>query len=369
VRLSRRFVRVTTLCLVLVNLGGLALAVHVLRQDLAHARSTIAELEQQSATRRDEVARLERRLGQVDEGLEAARRLEAAARARLMEEVEARAKGDAAKFGQELGGLEQRVLALREAAQEHARLLEQARGRADAARRVRELLAPTARVNALQEVGSGTVVWSRSTGDRARSYVLTAWHIVQEDAAGAAAIDVDLWGDGRTQRTERARIVAKDATLDLALLEVDGKEVHPAPARLPSLASLDGLEVFSPVHAVGCPLGYPPMPTSGELTSRDKALDGRRYWMVNAPTIFGNSGGGIYAAGSHELIGVLSRISAYKHMIDVAVPHMGLVTPMADVYAWLDKVGYGFVYRDRLAEPARAEVTTSLPASAPSGPR
>jgi hypothetical protein len=141
---------------------------------------------------------------------------------------------------------------------------------------------------------------------------------------------------------------------------------------------METLRIFTPIYAIGCPLGYPPLPTSGELTSRDKVLDGNHYWMVNAPTIFGNSGGGIYTAHTHELIGVLSRISAYKNMIDVAVPHMGLVTPIHRVYDWLDRTSYAFVYTDRLAEAtlsAQATQTTapregaSLPAStAPEAP-
>ena len=81
--------------------------------------------------------------------------------------------------------------------------------------------------------------------------------------------------------------------------------------------------------------------------------------MINAPTIFGNSGGGIYHASSRTLIGVLSRISAYKNMIDVAVPHMGLVTAMDVVYDWLSTTRYAFVYKDRLREPRTVRASTS----------
>jgi hypothetical protein len=99
------------------------------------------------------------------------------------------------------------------------------------------------------------------------------------------------------------------------------------------------------------------MPTSGEVTSKEKELDGLSYWMVNAPTIFGNSGGGIYAAESRQLIGVLSRISAYKNLIDVAVPHMGIVTPINQVYDWLDTTEFAYVHKDgieSLPEPLPA---------------
>src|SRR5690606_13756983 len=176
--------------------------------------------------------------------------------------------------------------------------------------RSRALMGPTVRINATHEVGSGTVLWSRFVGPgRARSYVLTAWHILQEEAEGAF-FEVDLYEDGQPLRTERGRLVAHDAKLDLALVEVDSRQPHRFLANLPARQDMGELRVFTPIYAIGCPLGYPPLPTSGELTSRDKVLDGNHYCMVNAPTIFGNSGGGIYTAHTHLLIGVLSRISA-----------------------------------------------------------
>jgi S1-C subfamily serine protease len=267
----------------------------------------------------------------------------------------------------ELGELEARLRSLREAAEEHGRLIaesraneEQQRAQDDIDQRTHALMGPTVRVNATHEVGSGTVLWSRVTGPaRARSYVLTAWHIVQEEVDGAR-IELDIYENGQQARTERGRVVARDATLDLALIEIDATLPHRDVAQLPLPDEVKGLRVFTPIYAIGCPLGYPPLPTSGELTSRDKVLDGNHYWMINAPTIFGNSGGGIFARETHQLIGVLSRISAYKNMIDVAVPHMGLVTPIHRVYEWLDRTPYAFVYRDRLVEDqVQAQAPTS----------
>jgi S1-C subfamily serine protease len=362
-RLSRRFVRVVSAACAATAFGVLGSFVVVLHRDLAEARGTIDTLRQTTDAQRGELSRLADRVGVVDRGLLDVRALEADARARLMSEVESRAQGDAAAIKGELAGLEERVRALRAAAEEHARLLAEAQRSDDDEARYRELMSPTVRVNARTEVGSGTVLWSRTTGDRARTYVLTAWHIVQDDVP-PRTLDIDFYEDGKPLRTDRGKVVAQDVTLDLALIEVEGGQVHRWTARLADRAKLDTFGVFTPVRAIGCPLGYPPLPTSGELTSRDKVLDGNQYWMINAPVIFGNSGGGIYAARSHEMIGVLARISAYKNMIDVAVPHMGLVTPMDRVYGWLDRTDYAFVYLDRLAE-ARASTASPAP-SAPS---
>jgi S1-C subfamily serine protease len=373
VRLNRRLLRSATLGLAAGGAGLFLATTVALHRDLGEARQTIEVLRADGERQRDQVERLAARLDHLDRDVVDSRTLEAQARQRLLEELQLRAKGDADKVQAELGTLEERVVALRTAAEEHERLLADSQRSRDAARRVRGLMAPTVRVNALQEVGSGTALWSRAAGGgRARTYVLTAWHVVQEDAP-TASIEVDFFAPDRTHRTERGKIVAKDGALDLALVEVDSAAPQAWLAHLPALSELERIDLFTPVHAIGCPLGYAPVPTSGELTSRDKLLDGIHYWMINAPTIFGNSGGGIYEADTHALIGVLSRISAYKNMIDVAVPHMGLVTPISDVYAWLDRAGYGFVWRDRVVDPKVADAqgsptregAGSVPASTP----
>lgn len=363
-----RFVRVTGAALLAVGLGFLGSFLLALQQELSSARGTIEELRVTSDTQRTQLDRLRAEMVSVDRGLEQVRSVEASARARMLEEIEARTEAGAALLRTELGALEERLRLLRASAEEHGRMLADVRQEEDVEGRSRALMGPTVRINATHEVGSGTVLWSRFNGPgRARSYVLTAWHILQEEVEGAF-FEIDLYEDGQPLRTERGRLVAHDARLDLALVEVDSAQPHRFLANLPARQDTKGLHIFTPIYAIGCPLGYPPLPTSGELTSRDKVLDGNHYWMVNAPTIFGNSGGGIYTAQSHLLIGVLSRISAYKNMIDVAVPHMGLVTPIDRVYDWFDSTPYGFVYLDRLAEAelsaqAPARDAASLPAS------
>ena len=251
------------------------------------------------------------------------------------------------------------MVALRRAAEEHAGVLAAAEADDDVERRYRALLAPTVRIGARRDYGSGTLLWSHAEAGRVTTYVLTAWHVVAEDATAERELEVDAFAGGERIRAERGRVVAHDVPLDLALIEVQGEYLFQDLARLPTRGQLDELRVFSPVYAIGCPLGYSPLPTRGELTSRAKEQDGVHYWMINAPTIFGNSGGGIYDARTHAMVGVLSRISAYnRRAIDVAVPHMGLVLPLDQVYDWLEQAGFGFVVRERLRE-------ASLPASAP----
>ena len=112
------------------------------------------------------------------------------------------------------------------------------------------------------------------------------------------------------------------------------------------------VRVWERVYTVGCPLGNDPIPTRGEISSVKNQLNGTNYWMINAPTYFGNSGGGVYLAESRELVGVFSKIYTHGRGNPIVVPHMGLCTPMDSIYAWLERDGMEFVLEERaLAAP------------------
>lgn len=353
-RISKRYVLLSSVFLIVGTFAALAALLINIHRELRAARQELAEMRGHSESQGGRIAKLAERLGAVDERSEGRQNAVRKAQHRLesrLEKALQEGRGQAALQGQ-LSELDDRVKSLSSAAEDHERLLEASRHDADVSLRYRELMSPTVRVQSKSEVGSGTILLSKPIGrGRARSYVVTAYHIVEEvEGEDGGALEVDFYSKGKLIRTELAKVVARQIDLDLALLEVRGYHVYTTKARIPTRTALPRTPIFSKVYAIGCPLGYSPLPTSGELTSKDKELDGNHYWMINAPTIFGNSGGGIYHAKSRTMIGVLSRISAYKNMIDVAVPHMGLVTPLDQVYDWLDGTRYAFVYRERLAE-------------------
>ena len=80
--------------------------------------------------------------------------------------------------------------------------------------------------------------------------------------------------------------------------------------------------------------------------------------MINAPTYIGNSGGGIFDANTHELLGIFSKIYTHGSMRTAIVPHMGLATPMPTIYAWLEKVGYGQLIPEE-APTAKAQMAAA----------
>ena len=91
------------------------------------------------------------------------------------------------------------------------------------------------------------------------------------------------------------------------------------------------------------PLGNDPVPSQGEVSSLKNELNGANYWMITAPTYFGNSGGGVYRADTHQLIGVFSKIYTHGKGSPVVIPHMGLCTPMDEIYKWLQEDKYDHV--------------------------
>ncbi|MDF1660908.1 MAG: trypsin-like peptidase domain-containing protein [Planctomycetota bacterium] len=211
------------------------------------------------------------------------------------------------------------------------------------------------RINAKSEVGSGIVIFNGRRGSRERleTYILTAFHVIKDNLATKTnpeqPIDIDFYKDGQKAQSAQARIVETEIQQDLALLRVT-TEIIAVPALLAQPQTILATNMFSKVLTIGCPLGYSPMPTHGEITSTTKTFDEQDFWMINAPTIFGNSGGGVFDEKSGALLGVLIRIAAYKNVIDVAVPHLGIVTPLDAIKTWLKKTKRAFIF-----EPIRVK--------------
>ncbi len=211
-----------------------------------------------------------------------------------------------------------------------------------------KMVSPTIRISCHLEVGSGTFMYSKVDDDgKFHNYIFTALHVVAGALEGRP-IQITAFSNSGDEISEfGAELVEVSEKLDLALLEVNSDQYFNSATIAPRFRNV---EVFDPVCAVGCPLGYSPFPTEGEISSKSKVLGGTSYWMINAPTIFGNSGGGIYLSETGEFIGVLTRVSAYNNFINIAVPHMGIMVSKDDIYQWLDEKNLRFLYDSSVSE-------------------
>lgn len=207
----------------------------------------------------------------------------------------------------------------------------------------RRALLPTVRVRCGDSLGSGIVIGTRRAPGGIESYILTVGHLLS--GGGDRVCGVTFFEEGqREQRDVRADAVAACPRADLALLRTVPGEAPPAIARVATPERADRTGLFGPVYAVGCPLGGVPVPTLGQVISRERIVDGVPCWMFSAQTIFGNSGGGVYAARTGELLGVAMRVCAYGDGGSgpgAPVPHLGVMVPVSLVIPWLREEGYG----------------------------
>ncbi|MEM9379002.1 MAG: trypsin-like peptidase domain-containing protein [Planctomycetota bacterium] len=202
---------------------------------------------------------------------------------------------------------------------------------------------PTVQLAGDATVGSGVLLPSRPRTEdptRFRTLVLTSWHVVRDIRADSLERECPIPIVVRTVEGTKvhftATLVAHDVPLDAALLSLDTDQRLEVGAHLPTRARLREISVFDGVVAVGCPLGNDPIPTRGHLSDLHHSVGKEHFWMISAPTYIGNSGGGIYSEGSHELLGIFSKIYTHGAIRPTVIPHMGLVTPLGAFYDWID---------------------------------
>ncbi len=142
-------------------------------------------------------------------------------------------------------------------------------------------------------LGSGVIV-------RPDGYILTNHHVVD----GADQVSVELT-DGRTFK---AKVVGSDAPSDLAVVKIDGRNLHTLP-----LGDSDKVRTGDVVLAVGNPLGVGQTVTMGIVSAKGRATGGtgdgsfEDFIQTDAPINRGNSGGALVNT-SGELIGINSQI-------------------------------------------------------------
>ncbi|MBI4451098.1 trypsin-like peptidase domain-containing protein [Candidatus Woesearchaeota archaeon] len=229
---------------------------------------------------------------------------------------------------------------------------------------------PVVQVNAFGGVGAGSMVYSEPKGADWDVYVLTAYHVVRkalkkvDGAETRAKPTLTLYSDDGSTEEVLAELLSYNKRLDLAVLVARVK--HPvATAKLASREHAVNAGMHDYVTAVGCPLNNPPYPTYGRITSVRKEVrhspDGKpakagagkdeddgemsaTFFMIDAPTIFGNSGGPVYDNRSGEQICIVNMVSVYDNFVATAVPHMGVASRPTDILDWVDSQQLPFLH-------------------------
>jgi hypothetical protein len=105
------------------------------------------------------------------------------------------------------------------------------------------------------------------------------------------------------------------------------------------------LQVADPIWVSGCSLLHDPFPSPGNLTYLREIIDQKAYLMQNAPSIFGNSGGGLFHGDTGHLLGLTSRITATQLGFGIDImTWMGFSTHPDRLYEFFDHQELQFLY-------------------------
>jgi serine protease Do len=182
-----------------------------------------------------------------------------------------------------------------------------------------------------QEAGTGSGVIYKKSGDKA--YIVTNNHVIE----GADQLDVTL-ADGTKLP---ARLLGSDPWTDLAVIEVDGKNIK----TIAEFGNSDTLKPGEPVIAIGNPLGlgFSGSVTSGIISGVERTIpvdlnmDGYEDWQVevlqtDAAINPGNSGGALVNLAG-QVIGINSMKIAREEVegIGLSIPIVTAIPVIEDL--------------------------------------
>ncbi len=241
----------------------------------------------------------------------------------------------------------------------------------DLAHKHKKMLYPVVRVRAEKAAGSGTVLYSKphpNQKDEYETFILTNHHVIDSLLEVKKAWDPVVKREIKKEFTrpatvelfeyvylsERdsvnaydAQIVAYDKDHDLALLKLDSPRPVKYLAELYPKGRERDIKLTQDIIVCGCSLAHDPFMNVGQLTFKREYIDNKLYWMGNANSIFGNSGGAVYLADTGQFIGVPARITGLQLGFGVdIITWMGFFIPISRVYEWMDEQELQFLYDD-----------------------
>jgi|TARA_Y100000310_G_scaffold174351_1_gene174431 hypothetical protein len=232
-----------------------------------------------------------------------------------------------------------------------------------------KVLYPVTRVKAGKAGGSGVLVYSEEDPDNAGKYiniVLTCQHVIdgaisvknewdsllkreiKKDIMEEVSVEIFDYDGSKisSANSTQAEIIAYDKNHDLAALKLTNTKPQDWVANIYPKGSIEDLKLFDEVWTSGCSLLHDPFSNKGELTYLREIIEQKAYLMYNAPSIFGNSGGGVFH-GSGGLLGLCSRITNIQLGFGIDVmTWMGFGTHPNRLYEFFEHQELQFLYED-----------------------
>jgi len=233
-----------------------------------------------------------------------------------------------------------------------------------------KVLYPVTKVLAGQAGGSGVLVYSKEDPDKAGSFIniaLTCQHVIDGAIKVSEQWDNILKKDVKTDVLEEVRIevfdydrskvvsansttaqiIAYDKHHDIAAVQLNNTRPMRNVASIIPREEIKDLQVTDPVWVCGCSLLHDPFPSPGNLTYLREIIDQKAYLMQNAPSIFGNSGGGLFHGDTGHLLGLTSRITSTQLGFGIDImTWMGFSTHPERLYEFFEHQELQFLYDD-----------------------
>jgi len=231
-----------------------------------------------------------------------------------------------------------------------------------------KILYPVTRVRASDAGGSGVLLYSKEDSKHPGEFIniaITCEHViaknvtvkdewdtvlkreVKRDVTSEVSIEMFDYDNSEvvSANSFKADIIAYDKNHDLAALRLHSKKQMPHVASVIPKAEIDSLQIADPVWVSGCSLLHDPFPNPGTLTYLREMIDQKAYIMQNAPSIFGNSGGGLFHGVTGDLLGLTSRITVTQMGFGMDVQSwMGFSTHPDRLYEFFDHQELQFLY-------------------------
>lgn len=231
-----------------------------------------------------------------------------------------------------------------------------------------KILYPVTRVRAADSGGSGVIIYSEEDPKKPGEYIniaLTCEHVIAKnitvkdewDTVLKREIKRDVMSEVTIETFDydnstvvsansiKANIIAYDKNHDLAALRLTSKRKIPYVSKVIPKDEIEDLNIADPVWVSGCSLLHDPFPNPGTITYLREMIDQKAYIMQNAPSIFGNSGGGLFHGLTGNLLGLTSRVTVTQLGFGVDVQSwMGFSTHPDRLYEFFDHQELQFLY-------------------------
>ena len=231
-----------------------------------------------------------------------------------------------------------------------------------------KVLYPVTKVMAGASGGSGVLVYSKEDPKKPGEYIniaLTCQHVidgaikvseqwdnilkkdVKSDVLEEVRIEVFDYDRSKvvSANSTTAQIIAYDKHHDLAAVKLNNTRPMTNVASIIPKEEIKELQVADSIWVSGCSLLHDPFPSPGNLTYLREIIDQKAYLMQNAPSIFGNSGGGLFHGDTGHLLGLTSRITSTQLGFGIDImTWMGFSTHPERLYEFFDHQELQFLY-------------------------